>query len=70
MARRRPRDHLSGRQIRLLRETLGESVTAFARKLGVHRGTVHRWERGDPPRRGIAREFLLLLWRQAGFGEP
>jgi DNA-binding transcriptional regulator YiaG len=66
----RRRGYLTSRQIRQLREHLGQSVGEFAQRFLRHRGTVHRWETGRPPKAGGDLVILLALWRRAGFPPP
>ncbi len=59
---RRP-ERLGSRDIRFLRKYLGLSGTEFARKTGVDKSTVSRWERVDKPTPmgGQAERLLRVL---------
>ena len=39
-------------EVRYLRKLIGDTQDELARRLGVARATVNRWERGDEPSRG------------------
>jgi DNA-binding transcriptional regulator YiaG len=42
-------------EIRTVRNLLGETQAAFARRFGVDQATIHRWETKGLPERGAAR---------------
>lgn len=44
---------ITGEYIRLVREQLGESQQEFARRIGVHQTTLHRWETRGLPSKGV-----------------
>jgi DNA-binding transcriptional regulator YiaG len=44
-----------------IRERAGVSANRVARELGVHRGTVGRWESGDQEPRGVIVERYAQL---------
>lgn len=39
-------------EVRFLRKLIGDTQEEFARRLGVARATVNRWEKGEEPSRG------------------
>lgn len=47
--------------VKLLRESLGESQAAFGERFGVDQSTVHRWEKEGLPGRGVARRAVEKL---------
>lgn len=51
--------------IRHLRQQLGLSFDDLARKLGVHRTTVNRWENGKSEPTGPAMKLLRALQDEA-----
>lgn len=50
--------------VRSVRESLGESQTAFAERFGVDQSTVHRWETEGLPERGVARHAVEKLLQE------
>lgn len=56
---------MSPEEIKKLRETLGLSVRAFAKRAGVAHTTVVRWENGTNSPKGLQRERLERLVRRA-----
>jgi len=59
---------ISGEEIRQARIKLGESQTAFGRRLGVDQSTIHRWETAGPPEGGAAPKLLEQFLQQAQIG--
>ncbi len=50
--------NIDGNEIRIARESLGLDQTEFARKLGIHRASVHGWESGKTKPSNLAKEKL------------
>jgi len=49
---------VTGIEITRARELVGENYSQFARRLGVDRTTITRWEKDGPPPRGTAQIAL------------
>ncbi len=47
--------------VKTIRESLGESQSAFGERFGVDQSTVHRWEKEGLPERGAARHAVENL---------
>lgn len=48
-------------EVKSLREELGLTQEKFAKRIGVHKITVSRWERGEMVPRGLALKALERL---------
>ncbi len=56
---------MNAAEIRELRQRLGLTQAAFARRLGLHMRTVEEWESGRHAPRGLSLRALLRLQREA-----
>ena len=54
-------DDLSGQQLRQLRAHFNQTQTQFAKTMGCKIQTIGRWERGECPVPGPARQLLKIL---------
>jgi putative transcriptional regulator len=54
-------DEMTGDDIKVLRQQLGQTQTEFAKTMGVTLITVGRWERGEIQVPGPARRLAQLL---------
>ena len=55
------REDLTGEAIRRLRDQLGESQQAFAKRFDLDQSTISDWENHGPPSTGPARVMLRQL---------
>lgn len=51
------------------RKKVGESQTAFAKRLGVNQATIHRWEKKGLPKRGMTRIAVESLLAKMDLAE-
>ena len=59
---------MTGEEIKALREKMGLSQKAFARKLGTSLNTVNRWEKGVHKPAQMAKKLLEQLKEEAERG--